>query len=109
MSLNRRRYVEHELQKFVSKHCKGTSMRFVYFTQTICSCCSIPPVSCLMSNFAWQSYLFIHSCIDEIVLDYLVSILEHLGSGEATEEDFDVDDFCQMMQAYLPEFDVSDR
>uniref|UniRef100_A0A0A9YP72 CUE domain-containing protein 2 n=1 Tax=Lygus hesperus TaxID=30085 RepID=A0A0A9YP72_LYGHE len=46
------------------------------------------------------------SCIDEIVLSYVVSILEELG-GEANgdlEEAFDAEGFCEMMSAYFPEF-----
>ena len=62
-----------------------------------------------MQYFLHVWLCFVYSSIDEIVLNYLVSILEHLGSGQAVEEDFDVDDFCQMMQAYLPEFDVTDK
>uniref|UniRef100_A0A1B6DBI2 CUE domain-containing protein n=1 Tax=Clastoptera arizonana TaxID=38151 RepID=A0A1B6DBI2_9HEMI len=46
------------------------------------------------------------SFIDEIVLTYVVSILEELGgeiSGEV-EDAFDAEEFCEMMAAYLPEF-----
>lgn len=46
------------------------------------------------------------STIDEIVLSYVVSILEELG-GETTgdvEEAFDAEGFCEMMAAYVPEF-----
>ncbi|XP_022200780.1 CUE domain-containing protein 2 [Nilaparvata lugens] len=46
------------------------------------------------------------SSIDEIVLSYVVSILEDLGteqSGEV-EEAFDAEGFCEMMAAYFPQF-----
>ncbi|XP_024082990.1 CUE domain-containing protein 2 isoform X2 [Cimex lectularius] len=46
------------------------------------------------------------STIDEIVLSYVVSILEDLGE-ETTgdiEEAFDAEGFCEMMAAYFPEF-----
>nr|CAD7424933.1 unnamed protein product [Timema monikensis] len=42
--------------------------------------------------------------IDEIVLSYVVSILEDLGSESSVEEAFDVEGFCEMMAAYFPEF-----
>lgn len=48
------------------------------------------------------------SSIDEIVLNYVVSILEELGeenSGEV-EDAFDAEGFCEMMAAYVPEFDA---
>ncbi|XP_064628450.1 CUE domain-containing protein 2-A-like [Lineus longissimus] len=44
------------------------------------------------------------SSIDDIVLSYMVSILEDLGTPDATEESFDVDSFSEMMDAYLPGF-----
>lgn len=46
------------------------------------------------------------SSIDEIVLRYVVSILEELGgevSGDV-EDAFDAEGFCEMMAAYFPEF-----
>ena len=44
------------------------------------------------------------SAIDEIVLSYIVGCLEELGSENAAEDAFDVDDFSEMMEAYLPGF-----
>jgi hypothetical protein len=44
------------------------------------------------------------SSIDEIVLSYVVSILEDLGTETSVEEAFDVEGFCEMMAAYFPEF-----
>ncbi|CAB3371749.1 Hypothetical predicted protein [Cloeon dipterum] len=48
------------------------------------------------------------SSIDEIVLSYVVSILEEVAEdfedGSATEDTFDVDAFCEMMTAHFPEF-----
>lgn len=46
------------------------------------------------------------SLIDEIVLSYVVSILEDLGTEESVEEAFDVEGFCEMMAAYFPEFSI---
>ena len=44
--------------------------------------------------------LCVHRDIDDIVLNYIVGILEDLG----TEDCFDVDDFVEMMDAYIPGF-----
>ncbi|XP_066998956.1 CUE domain-containing protein 2-A [Anabrus simplex] len=44
------------------------------------------------------------SSIDEIVLSYVVSILEDLGTEDSVQEAFDVEEFCEMMAAYFPEF-----
>jgi len=43
--------------------------------------------------------------IDEIVLSYVVGILEDLTSNYSVgdEETFDVEDFCEMLTAYLPQ------
>ncbi|OWF43069.1 CUE domain-containing protein 2-like [Mizuhopecten yessoensis] len=42
--------------------------------------------------------------IDDVVLDYVITILEELGSGEDAEENIDVDQFIEMMDAYVPGF-----
>ncbi|EEB16459.1 conserved hypothetical protein [Pediculus humanus corporis] len=44
------------------------------------------------------------SDIDEIVLTYVVSILEDLGTEVDVEDAFDVEGFCEMLSAYLPDF-----
>lgn len=44
------------------------------------------------------------SAIDDIVLNYLISILEELGNSSVEDEVFDVDQFTEMMEAYLPGF-----
>ena len=44
------------------------------------------------------------SAIDEIVLSYMVSILEELGSDASADDAFDVESFTEMMDAYLPGF-----
>lgn len=42
--------------------------------------------------------------IDDIVLSYVISILEDLGDSENAEENIDVDQFIEMMDAYIPGF-----
>ena len=44
------------------------------------------------------------SDIDDIVLNYVISILEDLGDSENAEENIDVDQFIEMMDAYIPGF-----
>ena len=48
--------------------------------------------------------LDIFSYVDEIVLSYVVSILEELGSESSQEDVFDVESFSEMLTAYFPEF-----
>ncbi|XP_060063269.1 CUE domain-containing protein 2-like [Ylistrum balloti] len=42
--------------------------------------------------------------IDDVVLDYVITILEDLGNGQDAEENIDVDQFVEMMDAYVPGF-----
>ncbi|CAG2256369.1 unnamed protein product [Mytilus edulis] len=42
--------------------------------------------------------------VDEIVLSYVVSILEDLGDDQNAEENIDVDQFTEMIDAYIPGF-----
>nr|SVE74327.1 EOG090X0A55 [Daphnia barbata] len=44
------------------------------------------------------------SHIDEIVLSYVVSILEEIGSDLCQEDVFDVESFSEMLTAYFPDF-----
>ncbi|XP_005111139.1 zinc finger protein 2 isoform X2 [Aplysia californica] len=48
------------------------------------------------------------SNIDEIVLSYLLGIMELIGQGEV-EDCFDLEDVMEMMAAYLPGFEIVDR
>jgi hypothetical protein len=43
--------------------------------------------------------------IDDIVLDYVVNILEDVASStcDAENDAFDVTEFCEMLTAYLPQ------
>ncbi|GFQ97095.1 CUE domain-containing protein 2 [Trichonephila clavata] len=44
------------------------------------------------------------SSIDEIVLSYIIGVLETLGCADSPEDVFDVDEFAEMMTAYIPAF-----
>lgn len=46
--------------------------------------------------------------VDEIVLSYVISILEDLGDDQNAEENIDVDQFTEMMDAYIPGFSSID-
>jgi len=43
--------------------------------------------------------------VDDIVLGYIASVLEKLGE----DQEFDVDDFAEIMAAYIPGFDTVSR
>jgi len=47
--------------------------------------------------------------VDDVVLQYMVSILEELGNSAVSEDLFDVEQFAEMMEAYLPGFQAVDR
>jgi len=49
------------------------------------------------------------SDVDDVVLQYMVSILEELGNSAASDDLFDVEQFTEMMEAYLPGFQAVDR
>lgn len=59
--------------------------------------------------FSITKFQFSFSSVDEIVLSYMISILEELGSDGGGDDAFDVEDFTEMMAAYLPGFDDIDR
>ncbi|XP_065182782.1 CUE domain-containing protein 2-like [Sycon ciliatum] len=46
--------------------------------------------------------------IEDVLLTYVTGILDGIASGEP-EDDFDVDEFADVMAAYLPGFDSIDR
>lgn len=39
-----------------------------------------------------------------MLLSYITGVLENLGSQDSMEENFDVDDFVEMLEAYIPGF-----
>ncbi|XP_076016421.1 CUE domain-containing protein 2 [Genypterus blacodes] len=44
------------------------------------------------------------SSLDDVLLSYITGVLEDLGSQETVEENFDVEDFAEMLEAYIPGF-----
>lgn len=49
-------------------------------------------------------YIFPFSAVDEIVLNYVLGILEGLSSHGDMEDSEEVEQFAEMMEAYLPGF-----
>lgn len=49
------------------------------------------------------------STLDEVLLSYITGVLEDLGSQESVEENFDVEVFVEMLEAYIPGFAEIDR
>ncbi|KAJ8418211.1 hypothetical protein AAFF_G00139200 [Aldrovandia affinis] len=44
------------------------------------------------------------SALDEVILSYITGVLEDLGSQDSVEENFDVEVFVEMLEAYIPGF-----
>ncbi|XP_034407795.1 CUE domain-containing protein 2 [Cyclopterus lumpus] len=44
------------------------------------------------------------STLDDVLLSYITGVLEDLGSQMSAEENFDVEDFVEMLEAYIPGF-----
>nr|XP_013814299.1 PREDICTED: CUE domain-containing protein 2 [Apteryx mantelli mantelli] len=44
------------------------------------------------------------SGMDDVFFSYITGVLEELGSPESSEENFDMDTFVEMMEAYIPGF-----
>ncbi|KAI1894126.1 hypothetical protein AGOR_G00112610 [Albula goreensis] len=44
------------------------------------------------------------STLDEVILSYITGVLEDLGSQDSVEENFDVEAFVEMLEAYIPGF-----
>ncbi|XP_030059411.1 CUE domain-containing protein 2 [Microcaecilia unicolor] len=48
------------------------------------------------------------SAMDEVFFSYITSVLEELGSPDASEENFDMETFMEMMEGYTPGFSKID-
>uniref|UniRef100_A0A672H101 CUE domain containing 2 n=1 Tax=Salarias fasciatus TaxID=181472 RepID=A0A672H101_SALFA len=44
------------------------------------------------------------STLDDVLLSYITGVLEDLGSQQSVEENFDVEVFTEMLEAYIPGF-----
>lgn len=44
------------------------------------------------------------SSLDDVLLSYITGVLEDLGSQDSVEENFDVEVFAEMLEAYIPGF-----
>lgn len=98
--------VKVELRLFLSKNISAESLRYGN-----CNC-----------NLSGTVFLFkissrrlvlivlnrsnsICSSVDDIVLSYIVNVLEQIGE----DQEFGVDDFAEIMAAYIPGFDTVSR
>ena len=62
----------------------------------------------LLSVLLWSFVLLFCSAADEIVVQYVLGVLENLGCGSELDEEEEVEPFSEMMTAYLPGFsDIS--
>lgn len=62
----------------------------------------------MASVFFKYCLLLFNRTIDDIVLSYVVSILEDVGSDDDPES-FDVEGFSEVMEAYIPGFGEIDK
>ena len=62
-------------------------------------------MNCSLRNYP---LIYHYRDIDEIVLSYVVGILQDLTSNYSVgdEESFDVDTFCEMLTAYMPQTEI---
>ena len=64
-------------------------------------------MTCSLIYISSNPYFTFFFCreIDDIVLDYVVNILEDVASSasDAENDAFDVAEFCEMLTAYLPQ------
>ncbi|XP_069741812.1 CUE domain-containing protein 2 isoform X2 [Narcine bancroftii] len=79
----------------------------------VASCTSSPADTMAMEKIIRDSLAqFVHSYIpdadfgvmDDVILSYITGVLEELGSPDSSEENFDVEMFVEMMEAYIPGF-----
>lgn len=49
------------------------------------------------------------STLDDVLLSYITGVLEDLGSQQSVEENFDVEVFAEMLEAYIPGFAEIER
>lgn len=45
-----------------------------------------------------------YSGLDEVIFSYVLGVLEDLGPSGPSEENFDMEAFIEMMEAYVPGF-----
>lgn len=56
-----------------------------------------------------MSLMPLRSTLDDVLLSYITGVLEDLGSQQSVEENFDVEVFAEMLEAYVPGFAEIDR
>lgn len=62
------------------------------------------------SHVSFAVTFFLHcSTLDDVLLSYITGVLEDLGSQQSVEENFDVEVFAEMLEAYIPGFAEIDR
>lgn len=79
-----------------------TSLLFVVFLQ---------PYKKVRFTQIYMKLFFYPQCstLDDVLLSYITGVLEDLGSQQSVEENFDVEVFAEMLEAYIPGFADIDR
>lgn len=57
-------------------------------------------ISSVLASVLVPSY----SGLDEVIFSYVLGVLEDLGPSGPSDENFDMDAFTEMMEAYVPGF-----
>lgn len=72
---------------------------------------ALPPSSYCRSSGLWWPVVDAveRSTLDDVLLSYITGVLEDLGSQQSVEENFDVEVFAEMLEAYIPGFAEIDR
>ena len=83
---------------------RGTLTPMRWFLPRRALICSTTLGSSLNSCLSWFKYYLLNSFIDDIVLGYIVSVLEQIG-----DEQFDVEEFADIMALHIPGFDTLNR
>lgn len=52
---------------------------------------------------------FLFSYVDDVLVSYIADVLCELGEGAEDEGSFDVEQFSEMISAYVPEFAAVER
>lgn len=61
------------------------------------------------SSISKLLFTFQCSTLDDVLLSYITGVLEDLGCQQSVEENFDVEVFAEMLEAYIPGFAEIER
>lgn len=96
--------IQDALYEFIQSYIPDADLRYVNLVKHLGLCfvfsCHAIGVNLMLLSF---------STLDEVLLSYITGVLEDLGSQGSVEENFDVEVFVEMLEAYIPGFAEIDR